>query len=211
MTVISIVAEGVTDQTYLEELLFSACVFEDEPEFVFAQPARDATDRSTTFGGWEAVFEYCKENLGSLSETTDFIIIQLDTDCGYHPNFGIKLDHHGQRRADSELRQDTIDVICQIIDPQDLANFGNRLIFAICVDSLETWVALCSYGKDKKLNAEGWLAHKIGKRDFKKTVIFYRKLSKIINSKNVKSAPDDHSLGMFLQDFCQTIPDASLR
>ncbi|MHA7865860.1 MAG: hypothetical protein ACX93U_00010 [Salipiger thiooxidans] len=210
MSVISIVSEGVTDQTFIEELIFEACDFEVEPEFIYSQPARDATDSSgSTFGGWEAVFEFCEEHFETLSQTADFIIVQIDTDCGYHKNFGVNLHNFGVLRSDFDIRKDTIDVLLGKIGAPKGSDLSN-VIFAVCVTSLECWIIMAGHGIEKKTGGEKWLQRKCGK-DFSKTVESCKSLCRDIDLEHIQKILETHDLKLFLCEFCQKVPEASLK
>ncbi|MFD2817214.1 hypothetical protein ACFSYD_26950 [Paracoccus aerius] len=138
MKTIAIVSEGITDQVFLEELIFQCVDFEEEPEFVYAQPVRDATHQHTApHGGWELVFEYCETRFIDAVQANDYAIIQIDTDCGDHPNFALDLSPGGCDKDDETLVRETIDILKRKVGADLLNRFGEKIIFAVCVHSID--------------------------------------------------------------------------
>lgn len=94
MVTFALITEGITDQVILDHMVdaFYEAKYKDEVEVdteIYInpiQPARDETDasRASTLGGWEEVFKYCShsELIADCLSSNDFVIIQIDTDCG---------------------------------------------------------------------------------------------------------------------------------
>lgn len=209
MHTIAVIAEGITDQIFIEEMIFRIFEFEEEPEFVYAQPARDISHSHTApHGGWELVLEYCESHFLDAAEANDFILIQIDTDSGDHPNFGINLSPGGVDRTDAELRAAAIAVLESKIGAANLAKFSERTIFAVCVHSLECWIIFCLFQSHKKKNAFAALQRKIKHIRFSKTAKDYEDISRRIDgSKFGHLLTEDLSLSMFLAEFKAKFPD----
>lgn len=77
-----LVTEGITDQAVIANILYG--FFNDTNlDITELQPLRDETDKNRTsnFGGWHSLIEYCKSKQFKLAfQTIDYIIIQIDTD-----------------------------------------------------------------------------------------------------------------------------------
>jgi hypothetical protein len=211
MTTIAIVSEGITDQIFLEELIFKCVQFEDEPDFVYAQPARDITHQhNAPHGGWELVFEYCEARILDAVETNDFAIIQVDTDCGDHPNFGLDLCPGGVDKDDATLVRDAIAIVRSKIDPDVLTEHGHKLIFAITVHSSETWILLCLFGDCKKKNSLRHLQRRNGMGQLIKTASSYQRVVADLTSKKCKPhLQGSDSLALFISDFVAKYPNCS--
>lgn len=137
----ALITEGITDQAVLEAILYG--YYDEEPEVNPVQPIRDATDESRqgNFAGWERVLEYC--GLDIFQEAllfNDYVIIQIDTDICVHPNLNIPITEGGKDRPATDLIADMKAHIVSKIDPVIYAEFGNRIIFAISMHSLECWL-----------------------------------------------------------------------
>jgi hypothetical protein len=203
MTTIAIVSEGITDQIFLEELIFNCINFEEDPEFVYAQPRRDVTQQhNAPHGGWELVFEYCSDGIIDAVETNDYTIIQIDTDCGDHVNFGLDLCPGGIDKDDATLVAETIEILRSKIDPSILDQHGEKLIFAITVHSSETWILQCIFNDFKKKNSFKRLKRKCGMSKLTKSASFYEAVAgKLTIEKCIPHLSGADSLALFISDF----------
>lgn len=137
----ALITEGITDQAVLESILYG--YYDEEPEVRPIQPARDVTDesRQRDFAGWEKVIEYCGFDIFRDNFLfNDYVIIQIDTDVCEHPNINIALTKGGKDRPASELVADMRAHIVSKIEPATYDEFGDRIIFAISMHSLECWL-----------------------------------------------------------------------
>lgn len=140
MASFALITEGITDQVVFETLLL-ACLGADTAVNPM-QPLRDATDesRQTTHGGWERVLEWCNPvRFNEILSVNDFIVLQIDTDQGEHPNFGVPLTENGQERTEVALIDDVMALIASKLG-ESWAQFAERILFAIAVHSTECWI-----------------------------------------------------------------------
>ena len=135
MVSFALVTEGITDQVCLEAVLGGWYKgSEEEVEVNSLQPLRDTTDEARQSqespGGWERVFEYCSslEYLKSALEFNDYLIIQIDTDCCDHVNFGVSRAIDGREKSVGELIDDVVSVIKSKMPPQ-IIKAGEECIF----------------------------------------------------------------------------------
>lgn len=157
MASFGIVSEGYTDQLLLEGILegfFKGG--EDAPEVKFLSPVFDETDAAQgQKAGWYQVFEYCKhqENFVRDLQFNDYLIIQIDTDVSEETHYDVKnTDTSGAVLSPHQLVADVIKKFQGLIGQPFLTQYGERLIFAISVHSIECWL-LPIFGKtpsDKK-------------------------------------------------------------
>ena len=207
MTQIAIVSEGVTDQIVLEQLVFECIEFEgEEPEFIQAQPIRDLSHSHTApHGGWGRVLEYCEKRLLEVLQTNDFVIIQIDTDCG--SQFGVDMAPGGKEKGSDDLVSDTIKIISDRIGRKIFREHREKIIFAISVHSIESWVMYCLFDEIKKSNAFNALVRRIGCKCFKKKrVKDYRWLASRIKFRTIQdNRSQEESLKCFLNDFASKV------
>lgn len=148
---IGVVAEGPSDHTVLQLIL--AGYFHDpdiDPKPL--QPLRDATGTFEEKGGWHQVLEYCaSEKFRAAFRDNDYIVVQIDTDASeQHPAYGVPhRDKDGRILTCEELIICVTDKLVETIGPEFYAAHGNRILFAICVHSLECWL-LPLYWDDKR-------------------------------------------------------------
>lgn len=182
-----IVAEGPTDFLVLQYIL--AGYFDDrdiDPNPL--QPLRDATGTFEDKGGWAQVLEYCRsEQFRGAFERNEQVIIQIDTDVSEaYPSYGVP--HRaadGRALTPAELVDAVTLRLVQEIGPAFYEAHRDRILFAVCVHSLECWL-LPRYWQDgrrertenclKSLNErlvvqEGFTIHAKEER-------YYRKIAK---------------------------------
>jgi hypothetical protein len=148
-----LITEGPTDQEVIEAILTG--YFGEEPDFPFRRPLRDATDESRqgSPGGWERVFEHCEHGEELLREDlqiNDYLIIQIDTDCGEERNFGVPPTVNGQDRPVMDIIMDVRKLLITKLGEDFYRDFQHRILFAISVRSLECWLLPLHIKKPKK-------------------------------------------------------------
>ncbi len=221
MVSFALVTEGITDQDVLKHLIFGIVEDNDDEEVYFAilQPLLDATDQARqardSFGGWENVLEYCtntKELLKALA-VNQYLVIQIDTDCCEHPNFGLSLQ--------TSPAQLLLDVKNILIDKLTLAfynKYKDRIIFAVSIHSTECWL-LPHYGstnsaRKKIVSCEQKLNNELNTLNipYKKDSPCYVKICKPLSKyKNIRlMRPHNGSLDNFVTDIEALKPYAHL-
>jgi len=143
MVSFALITEGITDQAVLENILIG--IYGDDVDVNPLQPLRDATDtsraKSDSFGGWEQVFEYCQhEDFNEVFMFNDYVIIQIDTDVGERPHFGVSLTEGGKDRPAEELVCEVRNLLISKLDPDIYDHHQGGFQFAIAVHSLECWL-----------------------------------------------------------------------
>ncbi len=162
MSSFAIIAEGVTDQAVLENIL---CGYlqadEDEPVVNHVQPPRDMTSTSRAPGGWTLVFRSLRagEHRKAL-QLNDYVIIHIDTDVSEDPGYDVS--HRatdGRPLLPSELIEQVTNKLISVMDPDFCARNADRIIFAIAVDSIECWLLPLLYDGEpvKKAKTTGCL------------------------------------------------------
>lgn len=139
----ALITEGITDQVALKAILeghYGTDDFEVNP----LQPLRDTTDayRQAGFAGWELVLEFCanRQRLSEALAYNEYVIIQIDTDCGDHVNYGVPLTVTGQDKRIDLLVEEVKNRIIRNLDPGLYNSHSARFFFAVCVHSLECWL-----------------------------------------------------------------------
>lgn len=89
------------------------------------------------FSGWEKVFDFLKsEDIIDAIDTNDFVIIQIDTDMGDHPHFGLSL----REKTIITIVEECIEKLKSSLHPEFPPSALERLLFAIPVLSTECWI-----------------------------------------------------------------------
>lgn len=137
-----LITEGPTDQEVLKAILTG--YYQEDHDFLFLRPQRDATDEAKQEGrgGWEMVFEHCEnsDDLWSGLLINDYLVIQIDTDCGDERNFGVALTSGGADRPERDIIEDVQNLLISKLGTEFYEEFRERIIFAISVHSLECWL-----------------------------------------------------------------------
>ncbi|KYG98031.1 hypothetical protein [Bradyrhizobium sp. DOA1] len=169
MTTFALISEGITDQIILERMILQICseIFEEDLDINPLQPLRDATDSATNapHGGWELVLEYCEERVADALASNDYVVIHLDTDEGDHPNFGLRLTEQGNERSYDHLIADAIEIVAARIGNDIYKAHTERLLFAISVHTMESWLLLYFFKRNEPKNSINRLNRLLAKAD----------------------------------------------
>ena len=144
MNEFAIVSEGNTDYAVLKNILLGWFQGQDaEPFLKPYQP--DPTARGENawqeFGNWENVLKYLQEKKHrDALEHADFLVIQIDTDQSEHVNFGVSQREDNQPLDPPAMVAKVAAKLKEIIGPDDIEFYGNKIIFAICVREIECWL-----------------------------------------------------------------------
>jgi hypothetical protein len=144
MNEFAIVSEGVTDYAVLKSILHGWFQDQDaEPFLKPYQPDPTATGGNAwqEFGNWENVLKYLRERkYADALEHADYLIVQIDSDQSEHVNFGVSQRENNQPLAPPAMVAKVAEKLREIIGPEHLEFYGDRIIFAICVREIECWL-----------------------------------------------------------------------
>ncbi|MBP0017050.1 MAG: phage tail protein [Cyanobacteria bacterium SBLK] len=133
-----IIAEGITDQVVIENILMGYFDTSDL-DIIDLQPKRNKD--ASSFGGWEQVLRYCQEeDWEETFQLVDYVIIHIDTDVCEHPNFNIPKYEAGRELSVKELRDRTIQKLQTLIGETFYSQFSEQFFFAIAIHSIECWL-----------------------------------------------------------------------
>lgn len=161
MATFGIIAEGITDQTVIENILRGYFENEeDEPVVNYVQPPNDKTSRSANPapGGWTLVFTHLKarEHLNNL-QFNDYVIIHIDTDVCEDVGFDVPRVQNGTALEPKELALRVIEKLKAVIGAEDCTRFGHRILFAIAVHGMECWLMPLFFQNNKAAKISGCL------------------------------------------------------
>lgn len=144
-----IAAEGVTDQVTIQNII---CGFFDsmenlEQDITFVQPHEDASDEDDIrgYGSWTSLFSYLKDKRFREDVlNTEFLIIQVDSDVCNEVGFDVNRfdESNNEIKVTDLINRVVIKLVEQIsLGDADFYNtFCDKIIFAVCVDSIECWI-----------------------------------------------------------------------
>jgi hypothetical protein len=129
-----LVTEGRTDQAVIRAIL--AGYFGDDNIRVTSLNPSD----KNKLGGWSQVFQYCNSpDFKDAFESKDYVIIHIDTDIS--PQYKIaQIDQDGNSLSPNQLIENVKDKFKHLLDPEFYQRYGERIIFAIAVHSIECWL-----------------------------------------------------------------------
>jgi hypothetical protein len=137
--------EGPTDQIVLRDIL---CGYFNNPdlddEIIELQPRLDKTEQEQNFGGWEKLLDYLKDSRFAEDVlSNDYVVLQLDTDISEHRNFNVSQSEINKLLTIEKFISIIIGKLILTINENNQGfyeAYSNKLIFAICVHSLECWL-----------------------------------------------------------------------
>lgn len=213
MSNFGLIAEGITDQIVIENILSG---FFDDPDIVInpIQPLRDETDKTRiiTAGGWTLVFEHCKsDKFKEAFSFNDYIIIQIDTDTCDDIGYEISKNEFGTGRefTPEELIKKVCQKLQELIGIDFYNDFSERIIFAVAVHTTECWLLPLYYDDVNKSKFKGCLdrlnlalARKEGFTISAKSFEYYESISrKYLKNKTLMSKyMDNPSLKVFIEE-----------
>jgi hypothetical protein len=145
------IAEGLTDQIVIENIL--AGYFNPDIDVNWLQPLRDTTDanRSSNFGGWSQVFEYCQSTaFKEAFQFNDYIIIQIDTDVSEEEHYNVPHRDENGEFTPEQLIEKVVEKFKGLIGEDFYTKYEDKIIFAIAVHSMECWLLPLYYTDNKK-------------------------------------------------------------
>ena len=148
----AIIAEGPTDQTVIENIILGFFQGQEEPYIHYIQPPRPLDE---TPAGWGHVFKSLerKEYVGAL-QFNDYLVIHIDTDVQEESGFNVPRQKDGKVFSLAERVEHVIVRLKQDIDTEFLQVNANRILFAIAVDSIESWLLPLLYPHAPKMAAK---------------------------------------------------------
>jgi hypothetical protein len=182
MTSIALIAEGATDQAVIENILYGY-LDDDDLEVNPLLPLRDETDkhRIENFSNWLLVFEYCRsEKLKQALQLNDYVIVQIDTDVSEDSGFGVAKLEAGRELAPDELVEKVCQRLIAEMGEEIYIQIASRIIFAVCVHSLECWLLPLHAQKNHHNKTKGCLQtlERALKTNVSKNARFYDDLSR---------------------------------
>ena len=139
---VGIVAEGVTDQLVIQNILLG--FFKDrlaEQDIYFDQPPDISAEQR--FGSWALVMTYLQQGrYAEVFQLRDYLVVQIDSDVSPQKHFEVPHTDPttGKTLKDEELVARIRERLCQWIGAEDLQRYEGRFLFAICVHELECWL-----------------------------------------------------------------------
>jgi hypothetical protein len=144
MATFGIIAEGLTDQYVIENLLRG--FFEstgEAPVVNYVQPPLDATGRSgePAPAGWTLVFRALAagEHRKAL-QFNDYLVLQIDTDVCKEKGFDVPRREGARELSPEDLAERVAARLRAQMGEAFCETYKDKLLFAVAVDSTECWL-----------------------------------------------------------------------
>ncbi len=100
-------------------------------------------DTQDSIGGWLEIIKFCArtDDIRSALVDTDYLIIQIDTDESQNIRFGVSHTKQGNvTKTYEELYEEVVEKLKSLINPEILEEYGDKIVFAICIHTIECWL-----------------------------------------------------------------------
>lgn len=153
-----IICEGPSDYRIVKRIL--NVFFKEEDPFSTCYQPKQLTSGKSDFGGWPRVLECCSDDtLKEIFEFNNYAIIQIDTDCSQDSPFSVQhVGADGQTKSHLQLYEDVIAKLDSLIAQPEIQENKHRILFAICIHSIECWLLPLVYNDNKRENANNCLS-----------------------------------------------------
>lgn len=160
MPTFGIIAEGITDQIVLENILCGYLGDQDEDPVVnYVQPPFDATSQGGGFapGGWSLVFKSLEAgDHRKALQSNNYIVIQIDTDVSEEKGFDVSRREDGRELTLEELVDRVVSRLKKAMGLDFCTKYQDCIIFAVAVNQMECWL-LPLFENDKAEKITGCL------------------------------------------------------
>ncbi|MEI7726766.1 MAG: hypothetical protein WCK09_16775 [Bacteroidota bacterium] len=145
-----VICEGPSDFRIIKRIIESFFKGED-PTIVCYQPKQLPSGKSD-FGGWTGVLGNCRnDTLKEIFEFNNYAIIQIDTDCLQDKPFNVPhIGQSGKIKSDTQLCDNVIAKLNSIIFQPEIQDNKRRILFAVCIHSIECWLLPVLYSNNRK-------------------------------------------------------------
>jgi hypothetical protein len=137
----ALITEGASEHRIIKHILEKYCK-EQEPYIRQIQP-QVVNDKQETKGGWPEVLKYCQreDDLRNIFIDSDYLVIQIDTDKSPQKPFSVShTKPDNSLKTNTELYVDIVDKLKGLMHPSILEEFENKIIFAVCIHTIECWL-----------------------------------------------------------------------
>lgn len=148
-----IIAEGVTDQYVIENILLGYFESAEEPAIVAVQPPPGGA------GGWGQVFRSLErgDHEGALQFGSDYVVIHIDTDVSQERGFDVPWRDGERELPVEELVARVTERLRSFISPAFYAANHGRILFAVAVHQIECWLLPLLYEDNRSAKSTGCL------------------------------------------------------
>lgn len=147
-----VICEGPSDFRIVKRIL--DVFLKGNDPFISCYQPKTLPSGKSDFGGWPRVLECCSDDtLKEIFEYNDYAIVQIDTDRSQDLPFNVPhLGDDGQPKSHTRLCEDVIEKLSSLISQPEIQKNRHRILFAICIHSIECWLLPVAYSDNRKEN-----------------------------------------------------------
>ncbi len=185
----ALITEGISENKIIEHIIYKYFKGYD-PEINQIQPPK-YMNKQSGIGGFQEVLKYCNESekIKSALVENEYLIIQIDTDkAPEHPLNVDFLNSDNIKKEPQILYGEVVESLGKILKPEIMEQFRERILFAICINTIECWLLPVYYTNHHKSDTTSCLSslNKALKKDNKPTISTTEK-----NNNNSRLAYDE--------------------
>lgn len=149
-----LITEGVSEHNIIKYLLER--FFRDEDPYFSSFVPKIVDGKQIDDGGWTKVLEACgSEDIETYLIENDYLIVQIDTDMSQTSPFNVShtfTDEDGKvvEKPTDQLHKDVMDVLQSRIPLEIWGTFQDKIIFAICIHTIECWLLPAVYSDENR-------------------------------------------------------------
>jgi len=113
-----------------------------------------------TPGGWLEILKFCEktDDIKSALIEADYLVIQIDTDASQNINYGVSHTKQGNiAKTKDELYIGVVGKLNSLINANILEEYGEKIVFAICIHTIECWLLPIYYTNNHKSGTQNCL------------------------------------------------------
>ena len=149
----ALITEGVSEQKIIKHILNK--YFKGSDPIINPVQPKLLNDKQETIGGWNEVLKYCEreEELKAIFVENEFLVIQIDSDQSQQNPFNISHSKDDNTsKSVAELHTDIAKKLKELIKPEILNEYSERIFFAISIHTIECWLLPFYYTNIHKSN-----------------------------------------------------------
>ena len=152
---IALATEGLSEHWVIKHIVQT---YFKEKEIYFRQiQPQIFDDKQESIGGWREILKFCEdtESIKAALVESDYLVIQIDTDESQNIHFDVSHTTIGNKtKTVIELYNDIIERLKGLISPILKEEYRDKIIFAICIHTVECWLLPIYYTNNHKSDTQ---------------------------------------------------------